>query len=89
LKSSTQISNRFTRRDSNLLLKLQQYLGGIGTIYEYPNQNRVIYSIDSNKDLIKLLLHFDKYPLLSQKAADLYLFKQVIELMSKKAHLTK
>jgi|SRR5437667_6105952 len=74
-------------RDLNLLLKLQQYLGGIGTIHEYPKQDKVIYSIDSNKDLIKLFHHFDKYPLISQKAADLFLFKQVVELMSKKAHL--
>jgi hypothetical protein len=76
-------------RDLNLLLKLQQYLGDIETIHEYPKQNRVIYSIDSNKDLIKLFHQFDKYPLISQKAADLYLFKQVVELMSKKAHLTE
>lgn len=74
-------------KDLNLLLKLQQYLQeigiGIGTIHKYPKQNKVIYSIDCNKDLQKLLVHFNKYPLISQKAADLYLFKQVIELIKK------
>lgn len=73
----------------DLLLKLQQYLGGIGTIHKYTKQNKVIYSIDSNKDLQKLLIHFNKYPLISQKAADLYLFKQVIELIKNKTHLTE
>ena len=76
-------------KDLNLLLKLQQYLQGIGTIHKYPKQNKVIYSIDCNKDLQKLLIHFNKYPLISQKAADLYLFKQVIELIKNKTPLTE
>ena len=76
-------------RDLNLLLKLQQYLEGIGTIHEYSKQDKVYYSIDSNKDLNKLLIHLSKYPLLTQKAADLYLFKKAVELISKKAHLTE
>ena len=71
------------------LLKLQQYLEGIGTIHKYPKRNKVIYSINSNKDLQNLLIHFNKYPLISQKAADLYLFKQVIELIKNKTHLTE
>jgi hypothetical protein len=32
--------------------------------------------------------HFEKYPLLTQKWADFKLFKQVVELMSRKEHLT-
>jgi hypothetical protein len=32
--------------------------------------------------------HFKKYPLLTQKAADLLLFKQAIKLVNDKAHLT-
>jgi LAGLIDADG endonuclease len=75
-------------RDLDLLLKLQQYLGGIGSIHKDPKRNRVIYSIDSNKYLTKLILHLEKYPLLTQKAADLFLFKQAVNLMSNKAHLT-
>jgi len=37
---------------------------------------------------LKLIDHLDKYPLISQKAADYLLFKQVVELISNKAHLT-
>jgi hypothetical protein len=76
-------------KDINLLLKLQQYLEGIGTIHKYPKQDKVIYSIDSNKDLQNLLTHFNKYPLISEKAADLYLFKQAVELITNKTHLTE
>ena len=76
-------------KDLNLLLKLQQHLQGIGTIHKYPKQDKVIYSIDCNKDLQKLLLHFNKYPLISEKAADLYLFKQAVQLITNKTHLTE
>ena len=76
-------------KDLNLLLKLQQYLEGIGTIHKYPKKDKVIYSIDCNKYLQKLLIHFNKYPLISEKAADLYLFKQAVELITNKTHLTE
>lgn len=76
-------------RDIDLLLNLQQYLDNIGSIHKDFKQNRVIYSISSIKDLNKLILHFEKYPLLTQKAADLFLFNQALKLMNNKAHLTK
>jgi hypothetical protein len=47
----------------------------------------VNYSVDSNKDLTNLINHFEKYPLLTQKAADFILFKEVVKLMNNKAHL--
>jgi len=77
------------KRDLSIVLKIQQFLGGIGSIYSYSNQSKVNYSIDSIKDLIILINHFDKYPLLTQKLADFKLFKQIIELIKKKNHLTK
>lgn len=76
---------------ASILLQLQQFLGGIGSIYTYSNRSKVNYSIDSIKDLIILINHFDKYPRLwrlTQKAADFKLFKQIIELIKKKNHLT-
>lgn len=63
-------------------------MGGIGLIHKDFKQNRVIYSINSIKDLNKLILHFEKYPLLTQKAADLFLFNQALKLMNNKVHLT-
>jgi hypothetical protein len=58
------------KRDLSLLLQLQQFLGGIGSIHINPILNKVNYSIDSNKHLMKLVTHLDKYPLLTQKAND-------------------
>jgi len=76
------------KRDLSLLLQLQQFLGGIGSIHINPILNKVNYSIDSNKHLMKLVTHLDKYPLLTQKANDFKMFKEVVILMSNKAHLS-
>jgi len=35
-----------------------------------------------------IINHFDKYPLITQKRADYELFKQAVELMEQKEHLT-
>jgi hypothetical protein len=75
-------------KDLNLLCLLQQYLGGIGSIHSASNRDIVNYSIDSIKDLNKLITHLEKYPLLTQKAADFILFKKAVGLFNDKAHLT-
>lgn len=75
-------------KDLNLLYLLQQYLGGIGSIHSALNRDIVNYSIDSIEDLNKLIIYLEKYPLLTQKAADLSLFKQAVKLVNNKAHLT-
>ena len=75
-------------RDVDLIKEFSQYLGGIGSIHINLVKNKVRYSIDSSKDLIKLFKHFEKFPLLTQKAADSILFKQVVDLINNKEHLT-
>jgi hypothetical protein len=76
------------KRDLSLLLQLQKCLGGIGSIYINPTLNKVNFSVDSNKDLTNLIIQLEKYILLTQKAADFILFKEVVKLMNNKAHLT-
>lgn len=45
--------------------------------------------VNSLHDLTNFIVpHFVKYPLLSQKGADFYLFKQIINLINTKVHLT-
>ena len=47
------------------------------------------YSVFSIKDLVKIIIpHFLKYPCLTQKGADFILFKQIVDLIVNKAHLT-
>nr|AYE93362.1 LAGLIDADG homing endonuclease [Termitomyces sp.] len=76
------------KRDLSLLLQLQQYLGGIGRIYKHSSKNLVNYSVDSTKELINLVHHLENYPLLTQKGGDFILFKQVVNLMKNKDHLS-
>lgn len=75
-------------KDLNLLCLLQEHLGGIGSIHLARNRDIVNYSIDSIEDLNNLIFHFEKYPLLTQKAADFLLLKKAVELVNNKAHLT-
>jgi hypothetical protein len=63
-------------------------LGGGGAIYLNRKGDLANYMVSSIKDLNKLILYLHKYPLLTQKSADFFLFKQVIDLINNKVHLT-
>jgi hypothetical protein len=61
---------------------------GVGTITE-SGKDTLKFRVESHEQILKVIVpHFDKYPLISQKLADYVLFKQVIELMNNKKHLT-
>jgi hypothetical protein len=60
------------KRDLSLLLQLQQFLGGIGSIHINNTLNKVNYSINSNKDLTNLIINLEKYTLLTQKKSRFY-----------------
>jgi hypothetical protein len=45
--------------------------------------------VGSLKNLRVVINHFDKYSLITQKLADYILFKQAVELVQQKEHLTK
>jgi hypothetical protein len=77
------------KRDIFIFNQLQEFFGGIGTIRIDKKAKAVKYSVDNIKDLTAIVIpHFKKYPLITQKAADLILFEQIVELMNKGAHLT-
>lgn len=74
-------------RDLALLLQIKEFFG-CGIIVKNDPQSEISYRVNSLQDLTNIIIpHFLKYPLLAQKAADFYLFKQVTELMKNKAHL--
>jgi hypothetical protein len=76
-------------RDLSLLLQVQKYFGGIGSISKNKNREEVNYSVNSLKELTTVIIpHFLKYGLLTQKAADFFLFSRVVELKNTKEHLT-
>lgn len=75
-------------KDLNLLYILQESLGGIGAIYLNQKKDMANFSIFSKEDLNKLIIFLEKYPIITQKAADYILFKQALELVNNKDHLT-
>jgi hypothetical protein len=75
-------------KDLRLLKRIQSFFG-VGTIRVRKQNNQVIYSVKSIKDLTNCIIpHFLKYPLLTQKRGDFELLKMVVELMNAKEHLT-
>lgn len=46
------------------------------------------YTVYSATDLVRLIDHFDLYPLITQKQADYLLFKKAVDLINNKQHLT-
>lgn len=83
---SFQIS--FNIKDEPLILKIQEYFKGVGSVFYDKQNNLVKYQIAGIDDLIKIVIpHFDKYPLISQKSADFLLFKEIILIMQNKGHL--
>ena len=75
------------KRDLELLLQVKKFFGDIGSISK--SDNMVFYSVSSLKDLSNIIIpHFSKYPLLTQKAADFLLFKDIVKIMTNKGHLS-
>lgn len=89
-RTSRQVYSVFVIRlhikDLDLLKQIQSFFG-VGNIQ--IRNDYAEYYVKSIKDLINVIIpHFVKYPLLTQKRADFELFKQIVELMSCKEHLT-
>ena len=74
------------QKDKALLEQIKTYFC-IGSISKQGAQT-IQYSVQSVKDLVVIIDHFDKYPLITQKRADYELFKQVFYLIFRKEHLT-
>ena len=71
-----------------ILELIQNYFGGIGKISK-QGKDSIRYRVTSPQDLINVIWpHFEKYPLLTQKWDYFVLFKQAVDLMNRKEHLT-
>ena len=87
VKPSFQIS--LNSRDIKLLLQLQEFFA-CGNIISKNNRSEGSFRVNSLHDLTHIIIpHFENYTLLSQKAADFYLFKQIVNLINTKDHLTE
>lgn len=75
-------------KDKAVLEAIMYYFNGVGGIFKEGERDSVKYRVGSIKDLNLIIEHFDKYPLITKKQADYLLFKQVLELVNCKKHLT-
>jgi hypothetical protein len=74
-------------RDLTLLLQLKLYFG-VGNVRTNKDGTSV-YAVASLKDLTDVIIpHFLDYPLQSKKRADFLLFKEILEFMSCREHLS-
>lgn len=74
------------KKDLAILESIQSYFG-VGIISK-QGKDSIQYRVIGLKDLKVIIDHFEKYPLLTKKRADYELFKQVVEIMNCKEHLT-
>ena len=74
------------KKDEELLRKIQAFFGGIGVLK--VKKDIVQFRVFSIKDFDIILKHFNLYPLITKKLADYLLFKEAVELIKNKEHLT-
>ena len=74
------------KKDKALLDQIRNYFG-VGEVIARKD-GAFYYRVSQVQDLMLVLAHFEKYPLLTQKGADLELFKQTVEKIYRKEHLT-
>ena len=84
-----QVSFQITvnKKDLNLLEQIEKYFG-VGNITKQKSES-INYRIQSVRDLRVIIQHFDNFSPLTPKYSDYLLFKQVVELMQSKKHLTE
>lgn len=69
-------------KDVDLLYRIKDFYG-VGNVNKYSEF--AVYKVDSREDLLnKIIPHFDKYPLITQKWSDYILFKEVLNLIYNK-----
>lgn len=75
-------------KKDRMILELIKKFYGVGDI-KPQSKDSVQYRVTSVKDLMEVIIpHLEKFPLITQKRADFILFKQVVNLMYNKEHLT-
>jgi hypothetical protein len=76
------------KKDTAILENIQFTLG-VGKIYKQGKDSLVQFRVESIKDLLVVIEHFNKYPLITKKWVDFELFKLAVLLIKNKEHLTK
>ena len=76
------------KKDLRILQEIKAYFG-VGKIRK-DVRDLVKFRVESLKEIVDSIIpHFEKYPLITQKLADYLLFRDAVNLMINKEHLTK
>ena len=75
------------KKDLFLLEQIQNYFG-VGSISK-QGESTYQYRVQSIKDMVSIIKHFDNYPLLSEKQIDYELIKKAFNIIYNKEHLTQ
>lgn len=75
------------KKDEIILKKLQSFWG-VGHIYKH-SQTSIQFQVNSITELQSIIKYFDRYPLLTKKRIDFILFKDVVNIIFNKEHLTQ
>lgn len=71
----SRVQLKMHEKDRSLLLKIQEYFGGIGLVSNPNNNYTVEFRVHSLKHITNVIIpHFDNYPLLTKKIFRLYPF---------------
>ena len=75
-------------KDIALLKQIRSFFFfGVGNII--IKKTSVSFSVNSIKDITNIIIpFFEKYPLLTQKGADFKIFKQIVNMINNKEHIT-
>jgi hypothetical protein len=73
-------------KDNLLLMQIKAYFQNMGNIYISGEKSK--FTVRSLDDILKIITHFENYPLITQKKADFILFKQIIDKVVKGEHLS-
>ncbi len=77
-------------KDLAILEQFKTYFGAGGLQSSGKGRNSVDFVVKSRVEILeKVLPHFDKYPLITQKRVDYELFKKILIMMDKGEHLSK
>jgi len=67
---------------------IQDYFKGVGAIHYNERRNSVNLMVGSLEEISNVIIpHFDKYPLITKKFADYFLWRKVVMMVSRKEHL--
>ena len=76
------------KKDLPLLDEIKAHFLGLGSIKK-NGKNTFSYRIESSEQISNVILpYFNKYPLITQKLGDYLLFREVVEMINNKEHLT-